>query len=163
MKKLLFEDHETIWKSTIVKRVENKRWNVMVECMCECWNIFICRLSDLRSSKQTSCWCNKWGKRHWMKWTRFYNIRCWIKNRCNCKSHHNYRYYWWRWINLSKEWLKFDYFFRDMYDDYVNHVLIYWEKQTQIYRINIDKWYSSYNCRWVTIKEQANNRRNNLK
>lgn len=163
MKKLLFLENEIIWKASIIKRVENKKWNLMVECMCICWILFIARLSDLRSWRQTSCWCHKWWKKHWKKWTRFYNIWCWIKNRCNCETHMHYKYYWWKWITVCDNWWNFNGFMHDMYKSYEDHVILYWEKNTQIDRMDNDWNYCKENCRRVTIKEQSNNKTNRQK
>ena len=49
----------------------------------------------------------------------------------------------------------------DMYESYLVHLDKYWEKDTTIDRINPFWDYCKENCRWATIKEQANNKKRN--
>lgn len=45
---------------------------------------------------------------------------------------------------------------------YISHVCEYWEKDTTIDRIDVDWDYCKNNCKRSTMKEQQNNRSNNL-
>lgn len=158
MEKTTFTIWEKLWHSIILQRVGNSKGNIMVECSCICWTIFITRLSDLRSWRQKSCWCHQWWKTHWMKWTRIYNIWCGMKSRCNDKNQEWYKYYWWKGIKVCEKWIKFDWFIEDMYKSYEKHLAIYWSLQTTIDRIDW-KWnYCKENCRRATRKEQTDNR-----
>lgn len=49
-----------------------------------------------------------------------------------------------------------------MWKSYESHVKEFWEKNTTIDRIDTDWDYCKDNCRRATMKEQQNNRRNNL-
>ena len=71
-----------------------------------------------------------------------------------------FQYHLWGGRGIKSEWNNFTEFFDDMGSEYINHILIHGEKNTQLDRIDCDKNYCVDNCRWVTIQEQVNNRRN---
>ena len=98
--------------------------------------------------------------KHWMHWTRFYKIWWWIVWRCKQKWHSSFKNYWWRWIKCER-WC-FEDFKNDMYESYLKHCELYWEKNTSIDRINNDWNYCKENCRWATNKEQDYNKRINI-
>ncbi len=92
---------------------------------------------------------------------RFYHIWSSMIGRCNNKNHQSYKHYGARGIKVSKDWLKYENFESDMYEDYVYR----WEKygfdrkMTSLDRIDNDKGYSKENCRWATQSEQCRNKR----
>lgn len=83
-----------------------------------------------------------------------------MKGRCNDTKHQKYIDYGSRGIKICKRWNKFEQFRDDMYESYLEHVKQFGEKETTIDRENNNKGYNKLNCRWATIKEQMNNRRN---
>lgn len=88
--------------------------------------------------------------RHGMNSTRPYKIWCGMKRRCYNKNELTYLRYGAVGIKMSKDWLDFVNFWNDMKDTYFD--------TAQIDRIDNSKGYCKENCRWVTIKEQQNNK-----
>mgnify|MGYP006914134274 FL=1 len=93
-----------------------------------------------------------------MKGTRFYRIWWGSKNRTCNPNNPDYPRYGGAGINYSESWKTFINFRDDMYETYVKHVEEYGENNTQIDRIDNTKGYSKDNCRWVTVRENLNNR-----
>jgi len=89
--------------------------------------------------------------KHWMTWTRIYEIWRSMKKRCNNKNNKDYG---WRWIVYDSMWQTFDIFINEMWDSYKDDLFLD--------RINNDGNYSKDNCRWVTRKQNARNTRANV-
>ena len=80
-----------------------------------------------------------------------YGVWVGMKLRCNNPNHISYPRYGGRGIKICKNWPDFDSFVADMLPGY--------KKGLQLDRANNDADYCKENCRWVTRKEQSNNRR----
>lgn len=154
------------WILTVLFEKERKRKYVrQFQCLCECGNECNVNYSNLTQSHIWSCWClssrnNIWkiSTIHWMKYTRFYWIRWWIKQRCNNPNNPQYKYYWWIWIKC--EWNSFEEFYTDTYENYLDHIKEFWEKNTTIDRYPNQSWnYCKYNCRRATWHEQNINKK----
>lgn len=78
-----------------------------------------------------------------------------MKNRCYDTKHQSYKYYGARGIEVCKDWLNsYQSFKKWAFDNGYGDNLT-------LDRVDTNKNYSPDNCRWVTMKEQANNKRNN--
>ena len=90
-----------------------------------------------------------------MSHTRLYRIWNSVINRCKYKSSSNYKWYGEKGIKVCEEWERFENFYKwainNGYDDTLS-----------IDRIDSKGNYTPSNCRWATMKEQQNNRSNNV-
>lgn len=151
----------------VIKSVgKSPRGNYLWECICNCGKTKIVMSSNLIKGNTKSCGCLfkevhlKSHKTHGLTHSRFYNIYQMMLRRCNNPKENCYPRYGGRGIKVK--WTSFEEFKNDMYKSYLKHVNKFGEKQTQIDRINNNSNYSRKNCKWSTLKEQAQNTRKNI-
>lgn len=154
----------TYWRLNVsdIFFINNWKRNIKkVKAVCSCWTECIVDYQSLKNWWTKSCWClrnklssdrMKLNVTHWKTYTRFYKIYMNILWRTRDKTNH---IYWAKWIWC--EWDSFESFKKDMYDSYVEHCNIYWEKATSIDRIDSKLNYCKDNCRWSTPLVQSNN------
>jgi len=134
---------------------ERRNNSTLWVCFCDCGNITLSTLSNLRNNKAKSCGCiivenNKSRATHRMIKTGAYTSWYAMKRRCLGKKIKQFKDYGGRGIKVCKRWMKFENFYKDMGDR---------PKGKSLDRINVDGNYELKNCRWATPKEQANNKR----
>lgn len=137
----------------------NTRWI----CRCDCGNPkkLVVAAGNLRHGSVTSCGCIviaalvARSKKHGMLGTPEYEAWNSIKKRCYNPKHFAYANYGGRGITMCDEWKNdFMVFYRDMGPRPSSNHSIDREKN--------ELGYSKSNCRWATLEEQNNNRRNNV-
>lgn len=147
----------------VIQRVENSsggqaKWM----CKCDCGNEVIVLGATLRSGHTKSCGCYKsdaTAKRNFKHGecdTRLYSIWAGIKKRVNCKeSDFHYKYYAGKGIKLCDEWYDFLIFKEWALNNGYSENLT-------IDRIDPNGDYCPENCKWSSLKEQSNNKTNNV-
>ena len=156
---------------TVVEQTEDQisesgRHRKMWICECDCGNRKAVNGDNLRGGKTLSCGClqrqiaSECNTKHGDADSRLYNIWCAIKRRCYKTYDPKYGRYGGRGIKMCAEWLCdysafMDWALKNGYRDDAKR------GECTLDRINNDGDYTPDNCRWVTIKAQANNRSTN--
>ena len=140
---------------TIVSDPYRKNARTYVNAQCECGNVIEVQLYKVQTNHTQGCGCEKKKLRtHNLSKHPLYRIWEAMKYRCNNQNAVNYRNYGGRGIRVSEEWSND---FINFYDWAIKNN---WSKELEIDRINNDLGYSPENCRIVSSKENARNRRN---
>lgn len=139
----------------ISREGRDKNRNSLWKCRCDCGKEILVRGFTLRSHDIFSRGCeNKRCITHGESKTKLYHVWQGMKNRCSNSNYHQYYLYGGRGISVCDEWM-----------DYI--VFKEWalshgyQLGLTLDRINTDGNYCPENCRWVTQKEQQNNKRTN--
>jgi hypothetical protein len=128
-------------------------WN----CACDCGTVKTVREDALKDGRTFSCGCLNAelsadrSTSHGGSRSRAYRSWRTMLNRCYRPEHSGFRYYGGRGIAVCERWKNFASFRDDMGEPGAG---------MQLDRINTDGDYAPGNCRWVTPKQNANNRRN---
>lgn len=130
-------------------------------CECECGVKRNVKGASLLSGRSLSCGCILREKNvsrmstHGMYGTRIYKIWEGMKSRCDNPNNSRYKNYGGRGITYCKEW-----------EDFCNFeewaLSNGYEDNLTLDRIDVNGNYEPDNCRWITNKEQQNNKRDNI-
>lgn len=140
----------------------NKHQRTLWQCRCECGAITVVQGSCMRSGHTKSCGCleketkKKNNLKHGLRRHPLYGRWLNVKDRCLNPHNSHYKDYGGRGIEICQEW-KDD--FKSFYDWAVSNG---YEKGLSIERIDVNKGYNPENCTWITLAEQAKNKRNSL-
>lgn len=142
---------------TVIKRLPNDSSGATVwECQCECGRITKVRSNNLKNGNVKSCGCLKHrstSTTHNKSNTKLYGIWNAMRQRCYNPNYHAYKNYGGRGITICDDWVNS---FNNFYNWAINNG---YQEGLSIERINVDDNYYPNNCTWITLAQQAQNRR----
>ena len=144
-------------KLTALHRLHNTKGKTKWLCVCDCGNFAEVILSDLQLNKTKSCGCLKYESNktnHGKIQKPLYKTWQNMKQRCYNSNNKSYNNYGGRGIAVCSEWLN------DFQAFYNWSVVNGYKNGLQIDRIDVNGDYEPNNCRYITAKENSNNRRN---
>lgn len=137
---------------------------VVWRCKCDCGKEVNVQSRYLTGGGTTSCGCYSKEvhadmlKKHGKSRSRLYRVYMTMKSRCENPNAHEYDNYGGRGVKICDEWQNYEAFSEWAKNNG------YEEEQRgkcTLDRIDTDGDYEPSNCRWVTMKIQQRNRRNN--
>lgn len=155
MSKLIVDNGKKFGMLTVIEeapslRLPSGQVNRAFKCICDCGNIKVVRLAHLIRNKIKSCGCLS-GTNHGECKTHLYGIWRGMKNRCYGNKTVQPHLYKDKGITVCSEWMKYlglkEWAMKNGY-----------KEGLQIDRIDNSKGYCPENCRFVTPKENTNNR-----
>lgn len=154
----------------VIKRIDTSKDRQKIWlCKCSCGNFKEVKTSYLTTGDTTSCGCYQkeceiknlsafWKKSSIKKkYPRLYRIWDGMKTRCYNKNSKSYKYYGERKIEVCDEWKNSFISFKDW------AIKNGYKDNLTIDRVDVNGNYEPKNCKWTTISEQNNNKRNTIK
>ena len=136
------------------------RWgHFFWQCQCDCGSLCTVISSNLQSGHAQSCGClcrervSTARKIHGMSNSPTYRTWHCMLQRCENSENKNYKFYGGRGIKVCERWHDFKNFYEDMGDRPAGKTLD---------RSDDNGNYEFGNCKWSTMKEQCNNRRDRI-
>lgn len=141
---------KTFGRLTAVRYVGKYRWL----CSCSCGGKATVITSNLSKGNSTSCGCAGREKRfkHGMSPTKIYRVWLAMKQRCENPNDAAFANYGGRGIKVCERWHEFSNFIADMGMRPSGY---------EIDRKDNDGDYAPDNCRWISKRENLNNKRTN--
>lgn len=144
-------------KWTILTKIKTTKKGYVYLCICECGNKQELLSSSLRNkTRDHKCrTCvnrelnEKYTKKHGMSRTSIYKIWTAMLQRCENQKCSAYKHYGERGIQVCERWHKFENFFEDMGER---------PQSKTLDRIDNEGNYEPKNCRWISHKENCNNK-----
>ena len=154
-------DRLTVIEQAPYDGIGHIRW----KCKCACGNEIVVRGNHLRRGNTRSCGClnketcretGKSQRVHGMSNTPEYRVWAGIKSRCLNEKNSAFKDYGGRGIAVCDSWV-------DSFEQFFNDMGARPSEDHSIDRICVDGDYAPGNCRWATVEEQQNNKRNSEK
>lgn len=149
-------------KLTVLGDADKRHGNRYVTCQCDCGNVTDIYLSNVLSSRSTSCGCERdkaaglVHRKHGMSNTRTksrnrtYSSWQSMRNRCLNPNSEDWSYYGGAGVKICPEWDDFEIFYSDMGER---------PDGLTLDRVDPNKGYFPQNCRWADAHTQRINRR----
>ena len=141
---------------TVLYKLKTSMGYAAYQCRCVCGTERPVRSCHLVGGRSTNCGCIKakdLGDRrrtHGGSEGALYALWCGMKARCENPNHDSYHNYGGKGVVVCPEW-------RDDFGAFVRDMGARPSDKHSVERVDGNGLYASWNCRWATAKEQANN------